>query len=168
MPADRILSFSDLHVRETGSFPPWCQIINGRGLTGELENIVRGIDFVCMQIVEHQPRLVLFCGDWHHCTDSLTALAIYVSGLCHAKVRRACDEVGAEFWMLPGQHDIFSERFCINSINVFQNSAKIFPTETIKDIDGFRIVVLPFTSCKELAGQTLSEMSSKENYQKYT
>lgn len=158
---DKILFFSDVHIRETGSFLPWNQVVNGRGLTGEIENIMKGFKFISSQIVEHQPRLVIFAGDWHHTTDSITTMSLYASGLCHSMILDACEEVGCEFWMFSGQHDIYSEIYNITSIGVFSRSCKYIPTEKIKDIDGFKIGILPYLSCNELALSTLSDMSCK-------
>ena len=158
---DKILFFSDAHIREVGSFLPWAKVVNGHGLTGELVNIKKSFTFIRSLILETQPRLVLFGGDWHHTTDFVTALTLHVSSICHSMIVSACKEVGCEFWMFRGQHDLFSEQFNICSINIFANACTVIPSEKIKDIDGFKIGILPYVSCKELAISTLSEMSCK-------
>ena len=138
--------YTDVHLREVGSFPGF-NAIDSNGLTRELNNILLGADFVADAIRQHDVDLVFCLGDLFHNTDFQTARTLHASHLFLGKIRSACELVGAEHYIIAGNHDTFSEECGITSIsNLGFYFTEIVSEPTVVEIRGFKVLVLPFSS----------------------
>lgn len=104
----KVLFYSDTHIREYGSFTPFNRIDSNR-LTFELNNIVKGFQFVANEINELEPDLVFCLGDIYHNQETIAARALEAAHRCLSLVKSACDKLGIPHYAIPGQHDTYAE-----------------------------------------------------------
>lgn len=112
----RILFYSDVHLRDNGSFFPY-NMIEKNGLSKELNNILLGFDFIRDQILVHHPNLVVFCGDLYHYPEVVSTQCLHASSIALSKIKYACEKVNAKHYLIPGQHDIIDENNYVTSIS---------------------------------------------------
>lgn len=143
---DLILHYSDTHIRDMGSFPPYNQIASN-GLSKELNNIIVGYKFVRDKILEHKPKLVINHGDVVHITEFQSAQVIHGISVCFDLIKSACDEVGSKHILFPGNHDILSCERNITNIGILKYYVdKLITTPEIFSIDGFDVGVIPYSN----------------------
>lgn len=144
-----IICFSDLHIRDVGSFPPFNRI-EENGLSRELNNCLKGVEFVRDQILEMKPSLVMSLGDWFHTPEGLPTSVIYAGGhLAFKMIKDACKEVNASFLMIAGNHDTLNESQNITLTSMFDSKYVIDEVEHISINDNEFVTIIPFTSDTE-------------------
>jgi hypothetical protein len=104
----KLLLYSDSHIREYGSFTPFNRI-DSNGLTFELNNIIRGFQFVADRIIELEPDLIFCLGDIYHNQETIAVRALEAAHRCLVLVKAACDKLGIPHYAIPGQHDTYAE-----------------------------------------------------------
>jgi len=154
----KILAFSDSHIRDCGSFAPF-NVVEENGLTRELNNILAGFEFVAGQIIKTKPKVVFFCGDFFHHRDTVSGTVLHAAGLAISWVVDACTKVRAKFYMIPGNHDVYSDLLGINHLSIINGDETL---EVIHDdrnlvIDKFRIGIVQFNSDKSKVMQSLEK-----------
>lgn len=138
-----VLFYSDTHVREYGSFPPFNQL-DSNGLTKELNNLVKGFHFVADMIRQYKPLRVGLLGDFYNTTENQTARVLHTSHLCLGPVKQACDEVGCGHDIMDGNHDLLSESPKVSNIANLGGYGNIVHETTYVVLDnGFRLAYVP-------------------------
>lgn len=155
------LFYSDIHYRETGSFPPFNKI-EENGLTRELNNINLGMKFVADQIRKHKPRIVGCLGDIYHTPEALPTSVIHASAIGLEMIRSACFEVGAVHYIMPGNHDMLSDKHKIFSTSVLTGYCQGLITETQEiEIGDKTVAFVMFDSDKEKVQKDLEHFDGK-------
>jgi hypothetical protein len=156
----KLLFYSDTHLREFSSFPPYCQLADN-GLTKELNNIISGFEFVADCIRKIKPERVGMLGDLYNNTEFQSARVLYGSHLALSRIKSACDEVGAEHDMISGNHDILSEQHNISSIANLRGYGNIYlEPQYVTMKNGFKVTYLPALSN---TGVIFSQLSNAQN-----
>jgi len=88
-----VLMFSDLHIRGSK----------------HRQVLIDSFNWVCEQIVEHSPRLVVMLGDTFHAYTSIEIPDMALAFDAYADFISACEVVGAELIVLVGNHDQYSQ-----------------------------------------------------------
>lgn len=148
--------FSDAHLRDVGSFPPFNKI-EENGLSQELNNIILGFRFVADMVKKKKPKALFFLGDMYHTPEALPTSVIFGSSVALELVKDACIETDCKFYIMEGNHDILSDTFGINSISTLGGYGEIIKEDGVIDIDGFQIWVAKFQSDKEKVGASLEK-----------
>lgn len=156
MSSNELMFFSDSHLRDVGSFPPFNKI-EENGLSHELNNIILGYKFVANMVVKRKPRALFFLGDVFHHPESVSTAALYGASIAWGMVRDACIEVGIPFYYFEGNHDILSDIFGINSVAILQGFGEWIKEDQVIDIDGFRVWAAKFNSNKEKVAASLEK-----------
>lgn len=155
----KVLVFADVHLRDNGSFPAWNKI-GERGFTLELENILKGADFIVEQISEHRPKIVVCAGDLYHTPESLSATVLTASHEFLMKVSEVCEEVGAKLYILLGNHDLLNENMNIHHLHTLGGYGVV--VDKVYELD-CGLTFVPFMSDKE---KFESEMKKAEKTSK--
>lgn len=113
--ANELMFFSDAHLRDTGSFPPFNKI-EENGLSHELNNIILGFKFVADMVKKRKPKALFFLGDMFHTPEAVTTATLYGASIALSFIKEACHEAECEFYYMAGNHDILSDLFGINSV----------------------------------------------------
>lgn len=144
--SNKILCYSDQHLRDCGSFYPYNRI-DTNGLTLELNNMIKGWEFVRDQILEHKPKIVINCGDIVQYTELQTAQVLHAMYLCFKMIRESCMDVGARHILFPGNHDILSESQGITNIGLCEAWVDDYITSaTVTTYNNINISFIPYTS----------------------
>lgn len=133
-----ILSFGDIHFRDTCEFRPWNKS-HMNGLSYESNRIIKTTEFIRDKILELKPNIVINLGDTFSSMTALSISTIYVAGVCMRMLEEACKEVTAEFITILGNHDIYSSDSNIHS-------PKIFEGDNIRLVQDFEIN--SYSDCK--------------------
>jgi len=152
---DLILAYSDTHLKSTSSFLPFNQIADN-GLTGELNNTIKGFHFVANKIRELSPKVVIFCGDLYDIPESLSTEVIHAGSISLKLISDACKDVGARHILFPGQHDILSEYHKIYTISNLIGYGEIITETSI--LPEFNIGIVPYTSSSGKAHHDLMDV----------
>lgn len=128
--SDQILFFTDPHLRDFGSFPPFNQV-ESNGFTRELNNTLAGFSFVAAKIRELAPAAVFLPGDVFHTPEGLSTTVIHAASQALGFIRDACKEVGARFYLMPGNHDCLNEKLGIYSVSTLGGYAELVMKDTI-------------------------------------
>jgi hypothetical protein len=140
-----VLTYSDTHLREQGSFPPF-NTIQANGLTGELNNMIRGYHFVAAMIREHRPAYVACLGDTFHVTEYQSAKVLHGADAALGSVKEACDAVGAEHDIVAGNHEIENDLLRVTCITPLRGYGRIILTYELREVAGIRVAVIPHFS----------------------
>lgn len=141
----KILFYSDVHFKEFGSFQPFNQI-QDNGLTGELNNTLEGIKFVCEQVESHRPDLLVNLGDWFQNTEQQPTRVMYASSLALDWLGDACRKHQCKHLAIPGNHDTFNEQFNITAMHALRSCFdEVLFEPTVWEGSGVRIGFLPAT-----------------------
>lgn len=143
---NKILFYSDPHIREYGSFTPFNRI-DSNGLTFELNNIIKGFQFVSDKIIELEPDLVFCLGDIYHNQETIATRALEAVHRCLILVKSACDKLGIPHYAIPGQHDTYAET---------SNAGGIF---SIRPLFGYFTRIF-YEKCSEVVGDRSHESSA--------
>lgn len=157
--SDELMFFSDAHIRDVGSFPPFNKI-EENGLSQELNNIILGFHFVANMVKKRKPRALFFLGDMFHSPESLTNSTVYGASVGLGLVRDACIEVGATFYIMEGNHDILSDIFGISYTPILCGYGEILKESQTISIDDFKIWVCKFHTNKEKVKEALDKGKS--------
>jgi DNA repair exonuclease SbcCD nuclease subunit len=156
--------FSDTHLKDFGSFPPFNKV-EENGFTRELNNILIGFEWVAKQIIEYKPSLVMLLGDLYHTPEGLSTTVITASDRALTGIKNACAEVGAVFVITKGNHDVQNEPLGINSICTLGGYGTILLENTVyklKDDNKItKIGVVQFNSDEDLITKDLRIMEKK-------
>ena len=146
----KILYYSDLHFRKSGSFSGFNKVVSDC-LTGELINILKGCDFIVDKILQEAPDLVVDGGDFFHSPEYVSSQTIYAATIALKKIRNACNEVGAIWLGIAGNHDTYSEIGNRVTSNAFLDGYmdKLYLSGDFYDLDGFGIYLFPHMSNDE-------------------
>ena len=158
----KLLAFSDVHLRDTGSFPAYNRIDLKSGLTFELVNIMNGLDWVCEQIQVHKPDLVAMLGDWHHHPDSVSTSVLYAGGIMMSRLRIASDAVGAKLVGFAGNHDMQSVHHRIHSLTPYQGMMELMGDQRV-DFGDSSLAFLNFSNDYEYVSDYLSKAAKDES-----
>jgi predicted phosphodiesterase len=115
----KILNTGDWHFKESGAFMAW-KVYEENGLTKELNNILKGIEFVADTIRAEKPDLVTVAGDILHVPQYQTARVLVAVTRAFDIVFTACEEVGADLVIMKGNHDSLNENMNIHSLMPFK------------------------------------------------
>ena len=102
----RIIMYSDLHIKESSTYIGFNSI-DGNGLSKELNNFIRGIEFVKDSIMKLKPDIVFNLGDTVNIVDRLSIRELMVLSKIK-EIQDACDFLSIPHIILQGNHDIFS------------------------------------------------------------
>lgn len=153
----KLLYYSDTHIRESGSYIPYQQL-DKNGLTKELNNILRGFDFLHDLILQIKPERVGLLGDFYNNTEFQTARVLYASSLALSKVKSACDQVGAEHDIISGNHDMLSDNHNITNIANLVGYGNVYLEPTyVKLKNGKTVAYIPAISNTGLAFSQLNQ-----------
>jgi len=151
----KILLYSDLHFRENGSFIPWNKP-EENGLTGELNNIIRGCTFVADMIEALKPDYVFNHGDIFHSMETIGVRALHGAHLGLSVIKEKCVKLGIPRLLICGNHDIYAEATQICSTSILTGYFdEIFVSPTIYQD---KIGVVPYYSKPEQAYEVLTEV----------
>jgi len=163
----KILFYADPHFRETSSYPPFNRV-QENGLTGELNNILLGFDFIRSRIEEYEPNLVIDLGDTYHKDNTVSVRTLHAASLGMGRISSICKMMGIDHLILVGNHDIYavneSDGSKITSICSLEAHG-ILVTENMnyslgkRGKAGFNIFLVPFTDSLEEAYQGILEGS---------
>ena len=137
-----LLFYSDVHIREYGSFTPYNHL-DSNGLTKELNNILKGFDFVADMIRKYKPIHVGLLGDIYNTTEMQTARVLQASAWALGKTKAACDELGIGQTILDGNHDLLSESPRISNIANLIGYGTVVHEPYHLDLGGFRLGFVP-------------------------
>lgn len=160
--------FGDTHLREYGSFPPFNQV-EANGFTRELNNILRGFDFVVDKIKTEQPHHVFLLGDVFHTPEGVTTTTLHATAKALGDVKGVCAFMGAKFYLMAGNHDTQNEKLRITSTSVLSGFAQLLDKDTILKLhtpdDGeiYKIGVVQFSSDEEHIIPLLTKMSKSSD-----
>lgn len=99
------------------------------------------------QIRKFKPRAVFSLGDAFHNPEVIDVPTLYGASIGFGEVRDACKEVGCEFYIVEGNHDINSETpIRISSAQILQGFGTVISELFYIDLDEFTIGVVPFYS----------------------
>ena len=165
MTSARILFFSDTHLRDFGSFPPFNKV-QENGFTRELNNILAGFDFVVDRILEVLPAAVILPGDIFHSPEALTTTTIAAAARAFRSIKDACNDVGARFIIMPGNHDCYSEALGIYSTSVLEGYGEMVTTDKVLKIQTgdktwLRVGIVQFATDEERTIVQLKTMAKK-------
>lgn len=152
----KCLFFTDLHIKESSTYIGF-NAIDSNGLSKELNNFIRGIEFVKNSILQIKPDIVFNLGDTVNIVDRLSIRELTaISKL--GEIQEACSSLGIPHIILQGNHDIFSfsemseEDRVINNSNIsigciLKNYCDKYVSEieefTYKDVNFLLIPYLP-------------------------
>ena len=159
----KFLCYGDFHIRELGSFQPYNKIDERNGLTYELNNAILASEHVASVIVAEKPDVVVDLGDFFHDKNTITTKVLYAANICCNNIKEACEEVGAECYMLLGNHNLFNELNNINNCDILSGFFSVVNFPRIIDFAGFKIGLVPYSSKPELVKQVLSDYSKECN-----
>lgn len=103
----KLAGASDIHIKEFGSYSAYRQISES-GLTKELDNILKGADFLAQTIEETRPDLFFIAGDLFDNPTALTCREIYTGTRFIKKINKACIARGIPLYLMPGNHDMLN------------------------------------------------------------
>jgi len=151
-----ILFYADPHFRETSSYPPFNRIQNN-GLTGELNNILAGFDFLADQIEKCKPNLVINLGDSFQMDNYISIRTLHSASLGMSKVSSVCNYLNIEHLILMGNHDLYAalDNTKITSICSLGAYGALITENTIYN----DIFLMPFTDNLEEGYQGIVEGS---------
>jgi DNA repair exonuclease SbcCD nuclease subunit len=160
----KVLFFSDIHVRETGSFPPFNRINPETGLTYESENILLGADFVVEQILKEQPQLVVLGGDIVQTTEIQTARTLCAIARFLRKVRDACRKTNSFLLGYDGNHDILSTIHGITNTAILDPWFDMYLAEPrVVEFQGYKLGVIPYMDDRNAFITTFNSFQSQCN-----
>jgi hypothetical protein len=141
-----ILSYSDIHFRDVGSFPPFNQL-DSNGLTRELNNILTGVDFICECLYKYKPKILVGLGDTVQVTEFQTCQTLHGIYLAYRKLRATCKDTGTEHWYFDGNHDILNENKGISNTGLIEAWVDRFIKEPeIIERFGYKFGCIPYSS----------------------
>jgi len=147
-PKNLILTYSDIHFRDCGSFPPFNQI-DSNGLTKELNNILTAIDFIAECVLKYKPKILAGLGDTVQVTEFQTAQTLHGMYLAYKKLRDVCRITGTEHWYFDGNHDILNENKQITNTGLLEAWVDKFIKESciiaLSDSD-VKVGCIPYSS----------------------
>jgi len=158
----KILFYGDSHLRETSSYPLFNRI-QENGLTGELNNILLGFDFIEQQIIQHEPDLVVNLGDTYHKDNYVSIRTLYGASIGLGKVFTACNNLNIDHLIIAGNHDIFSifdDGSRLSSICTLEAYGVIVTENMYYNLgkkNDYRIFMVPHTDNLEEAYQGIME-----------
>jgi DNA repair exonuclease SbcCD nuclease subunit len=154
------LHFSDTHIRDKGSFPPFNRI-EENGFSRELNNCILGFQFVADKIKEIRPSAVFFHGDLYHTPEGLTTQVIHGSSLALQMVTDACEEVGCPFFIFPGNHDMVNDKIGITSVATLNGYADLVFDNRVVSVGKFKVGIVQFNTDKVNVAKNLERMEKK-------
>ena len=101
-----VLFYSDIHIRENSSYIGY-NAISPRGMTLELENYIRGIEFVSDSIKKYNPDIVFNLGDTVNIVDRLSIRELTALSQISV-IQDTCKNLSIPHIILQGNHDIYS------------------------------------------------------------
>lgn len=152
-----VLVYSDPHLREFGSFPPFNRAADN-GLTRELNNIVDGFKWVESQILKYKPTHVVLAGDVFHTPEGVPTTVLSAAAEALGGVHRACEQVEARHYIMPGNHDCASETQKIFLTSVLTGFGNVLEEDVIVNNIGF----VQFRTDKAEAIEALKFMCKKK------
>jgi DNA repair exonuclease SbcCD nuclease subunit len=157
----KILFYTDIHFRETSSYFPFNRI-QENGLTGELNNILLGFDFLANQIKKYEPDLVINLGDSFQIDNYLSIRTIYSASLGMSIISSICKKLNIDHLILMGNHDLYvtlDNNIKITSICSLEAYGTIITNNTLYGINNFNLYLMPFTDNLEEGYQGILEGS---------
>jgi len=113
----KILIYADQHWREFGSYLGFNKLLEN-GLTGELNNQISASSFVAQKIEELNPGEVWNLGDVFHDLERISIKTLHAVHLGLNMISKACKKLGIPHYLIPGNHDCFSEVSGIYSVSI--------------------------------------------------
>lgn len=161
-----ILFYSDQHLRDFGSFPPFNKE-GDYGLTKELLNTVKGFFWIAQLIKKHKPKLVINCGDVFHNNEYISIRTLHGASIAFEAIAQACSEVGCRHIILAGNHDIYSQgqnfENTITSLSTLKSYGEIKTKPCQIELEDFKIGIIPYTHSKNDAFLALTRLDQESN-----
>jgi len=154
-----ILFFSDIHAKMFGSIPMWNRI-NKNGTTEEMNRFINSFKFIENSISEIKPDLVVFLGDIFHSLYSIDVITLVNTVKCMNMIYEVSKDIGSEFWIIPGNHDIRSNG--IYSTEIFKCD-KFFNSQTIFEYKDFKFGIVPYSDPEYLMAEQINKFSVKSD-----
>lgn len=153
----KILSFGDLHVYTTHQFSK----INQNGYSTRLNEHIATAKLICKKIEEVHPDIVVLGGDVFHTQGTLDVWVIDAAYTILSMIRDACNEVGAGFHVLVGNHDLLADN---NSVTHSLKAAKFYKDLVLHEkLEEFsNLVFLPYVQEAWKINQFLETIENKE------
>lgn len=160
------LFYGDTHLRDTSSYPPFNRK-QSNGLSGELNNIITGFEFIRDLILQHEPTLVVNLGDIYHMDDYISVLTIHAASIGLAMVKEACDKVGAKHIIVAGNHDTYIEsvgdsEIRITAIRSLCGYGQVLDCNQTYSHNGMDIFIMPHTDSIDKAYEGIMIGSSHD------
>lgn len=158
----KILFYSDVHFRDTSSYPPFSRI-QENGLTGELNNILLGFNFIENQIIENDPDLVINLGDTYHKDNYISIRTLYSSSIGFKKISNICNKKNIDHLIIAGNHDIYStlsSGLKLTSISSLEAYGTVITNNEEYVLNEYKIFIMPYITNLEEAYQGLVSSSS--------
>lgn len=153
----KILFYTDPHLREHGSFPPF-NVRESNGLTRELNNIIKGFDFVADICKEKTVDYVICLGDLFHNIDSIPNSVLYGADIALSKISSIITK--DRHYCITGNHDIVNQSNHVNSISCLRGHfTPISSSQSItlqKDKEKVVVGFIPYSDI----GRVYSDMMS--------
>lgn len=144
----KILCYGDLHVRELGSFQPYTKINEATGLTLELENTIRGSEFIASCIAIEKPDFVVDLGDFFHEKSNASTKTLYAGSVCANNITQAARNVSAKCVMLAGNHGYLDESNGINNFDILSGYYEVYKQPQVIKMGDLAVGIIPFCSDK--------------------
>lgn len=161
-----ILFYSDQHLRDFGSFPPF-NTDGPHGMTKELWNIVKGFFWVADRIEELKPEMVINSGDIFHSNEYISVRTLHGASIAFERILQACAKVKCSHIILPGNHDIYSQGSAfdmVTSASILRGYGAVKSKPTVLKLkSGFRVGLVPYTHDYNEAVLSLADMSAKSD-----
>jgi DNA repair exonuclease SbcCD nuclease subunit len=140
-----ILFYSDIHIKDNSAFIPYNQINEKTGLTKNLMNILRGLNFVADKILELKPNLVINLGDTFNTNDAITTRSLVTAYLGFNNINKNCKKLNIKHYILNGNHEILNENLKLSSNILLEGFCdKIINENCVITEDNIKIGFIPF------------------------
>lgn len=161
----KVLFYCDPHFRETSSYPLFNRV-QENGLTGELNNLLLGFDFVREQIIKYEPDLVINLGDTYHKDNLISIRTLHGASLGLKKVSSICKDLEIDHLILMGNHDIYAlleDGTTITSLCSLEAHGMLITEQVSYSLGkNFRIFLMPYVDSIEEAYQGILEGSNRD------
>lgn len=141
----KILFYSDVHIKDNSSYINYNNIDENTGLTKNLMNVLRGLNFVADKVLELKPDLLINLGDTFNTNDAITTRSIVAANLGFKKIQENCNTLKIKHYILNGNHEILNENLKLSSNKLLEGfCSSIIDNYTIITENDIKIGFIPF------------------------
>ena len=159
----KLFIFSDLHFREQSPFVSYNAITDS-GYTKEIDNFLRGCEFISRSIRETKPDMVFNLGDTIHIPTGLSLKLLSALDLGLGWIEDTCQKQNTPLFHLIGNHDTFSEESKIDFSPFFNHRyGTCYNKPAIETFNGETFHLVPYTSDTEFMTKEFRETKGRIN-----